>query len=93
MPLLEFVSHRIQGGRLLIVGTFRDVQVSRTHPLNDTLGELVRAEGFQLTRLNDFSDDEVKQSLTVVTGYLPSLRRLADRAYPHAEVIRANRGI
>ena len=36
----------VRGGRLLVIGTYRDVEVTRRHPLSQTLGELTRERLF-----------------------------------------------
>ena len=43
--LLEFVAREISSSRVLLVGTDRDVELSRQHPLAETLGELTRGSG------------------------------------------------
>ena len=49
LALLEFVTAELAQSRVLIVGTYRDVEVSRGHPLAETLAELTRES--QTTRL------------------------------------------
>ena len=41
--LLQFVARELDARRLLLVGTYRDVEVGRRHPLTATLAELSRA--------------------------------------------------
>ena len=38
--LLQFLALEIASSRLLVVGTYRDVELSRQHPLSETLAEL-----------------------------------------------------
>jgi AAA ATPase-like protein len=38
--LLEFLTREIGASRILVLGTYRDTEVSRQHPLFETLGEL-----------------------------------------------------
>ena len=45
--LLEFVARELAGARILIIGTYRDMELSRRHPLSQTLGELTRERLFQ----------------------------------------------
>ena len=40
--LLEFLAREISDTRLLVVGTYRDVELGRQHPLEQTLAELAR---------------------------------------------------
>ena len=42
LALLEFVALELAGTRLLLLGTYRDVELSRRHPLSPTLAELTR---------------------------------------------------
>ena len=43
--LLRFVARRLAGTGLLLIGTYRDVELGRHHPLADTLGDLAGVEG------------------------------------------------
>lgn len=36
--MVEFLAHRLGETKVLVVGTYRDVEVRRTHPLQQTLG-------------------------------------------------------
>jgi len=45
--LLQFVARELGGARLLLIGTYRDVELSRQHPLAEALGELTRERLFQ----------------------------------------------
>ena len=38
----QFLARELSGARLLVVGTYRDVELSREHPLSQTLAELTR---------------------------------------------------
>ncbi len=40
--LLQFLARELEENRLLVVGTFRDVEVTRQHPLTEALGEITR---------------------------------------------------
>ncbi|MFQ6028743.1 MAG: serine/threonine-protein kinase PknK, partial [Dehalococcoidia bacterium] len=66
--LLEFVSRELAGGRLLLVGTYRDVELSRQHPLAETLGELTRERLFQRVLLRGLSQDDVGRFIEIATG-------------------------
>jgi class 3 adenylate cyclase/tetratricopeptide (TPR) repeat protein len=70
--LLEFVARVLAGSRLLLVGTYRDVEVSRRHPLNDTLAELVRQPVTSRLALRGLSEAEVARCIAVVTGTEPA---------------------
>ena len=40
LDLLLHLSRNLEGSRLFVVGTYRDVEVDRTHPLSNALAEL-----------------------------------------------------
>ncbi len=43
----EFLARELAGARLLLIGTYRDVELSRQHPLSQTLAELTRERLFE----------------------------------------------
>ena len=59
--LLEFVAREIETSRILLVGTYRDVEVSRRHPLSQTLGALVREQLFHRVQLDGLTQQEVRE--------------------------------
>jgi len=61
LMLLEFVITEMSGARLMLLGTYRNVELGRRHPLSRTLGALVREANFQRLHLNSFDLDEVGQ--------------------------------
>ena len=69
--LLEFLARELTGGRLLIVGTYRDVDVTRRHPLSLTLGELARERLFQRVQLRGLEPQDVARFIELVAGVTP----------------------
>ena len=63
LDMLTHLSRHLAGTRLLIVGTYRDVEVDRTHPLSATLAELRRGSSFGRIVLRGLNADEVKRML------------------------------
>jgi hypothetical protein len=57
--LLHVARQGLQGARLLIAGTYRDVEVDRSHPLSGTLAELRRQGNFLRVPLRGLTVDEV----------------------------------
>ena len=57
--LLEHLARRLAASRVLVVGTYRDIDLDRRHPLAETLAELRRAPGFERVLLRGLSADEV----------------------------------
>ena len=66
LKLLEFVAREAAASRLLIVGCYRDAEVTRSHPLQDTIGALARQSSTQRLKLAGFSEDETTQFVAAV---------------------------
>ncbi|HLF07967.1 MAG TPA: protein kinase [Dehalococcoidia bacterium] len=64
LDLLLHVARNLQGARLLIVGTYRDVEVDRSHPLSGALAELSRIASFSRVRLRGLTAEEVQRMLS-----------------------------
>ena len=59
LMLLEFLARETRGDRVLAIGTYRDVELSRQHPLRATLAELARNEGCRALRLEGLGREDV----------------------------------
>jgi hypothetical protein len=68
LDLLLHVARNLEGARLLVVGTYRDVEVDRTHPLSATLAELRRAQNFTRVLLRGLTVDEVHRMYEAIRG-------------------------
>lgn len=68
--LLRYLARDLRGGRLLVVGTYRDVDVGWSPGIADLVGELVR-EG-QLTTLRGLTPEEVEDLIGALLGAAPS---------------------
>ena len=69
--LLEFVARELSNARLLIIGTFRDVELSRQHPLSRSLGELTRERLFQKVLLRGLDQEDVGRFIELASGITP----------------------
>ena len=71
--LLEFLAQELGSSRLLIIGTYRDVELSRQHPLAETLGQLTRSAsgGFQRVLLRGLTREDVGRFIEVTSGISP----------------------
>jgi tetratricopeptide (TPR) repeat protein len=67
MEMLTHVSRNLAGARLLIVGTYRDVEVDRSHPLSAALAELRRVSTYGRVLLRGLNADEVRRMLESIT--------------------------
>lgn len=69
--LLEFLSQELIGSRLLIVGTYRDAELSRRHPLSQILGELTKDRLFQRILLRGLAQEDVGRFIELASGVTP----------------------
>jgi len=71
--LLEFVARELSNARLLIIGTYRDVELSRQHPLSRSLGELTRERLFQRVLLRGLDQEDVGRFIELASGITPPI--------------------
>ena len=68
LRLLEFVSRETDGSRLMIVGTYRDIEMQRTHPLVRILGGLTKERHFRRLALRRLVLEDVEQVVEKAVG-------------------------
>ena len=71
LMLLQFVARELGGARLLLIGTYRDVELSRQHPLAEALGELTRERLFQRVLLRGLTQEDVGRFIEMAAGVTP----------------------
>jgi predicted ATPase len=69
--LLEFLAQELAETHLLLVGTYRDTELTRQHPLGQTLGELTREPLFRRMPLRGLTEKDVGQFIKVTAGFSP----------------------
>ena len=79
LDLLVHISRNLEGARLLIVGTYRDVEVDRQHPLSNALADLRRINTFLRVPLRGMTADEVQRMMAAVAQ--------RDIPWPFAELV------
>ena len=72
LVLLQFLTRELGAARLLLIGTYRDMEVNRLHPLNDTLAEVVREPVTTRLVLQGLGQAEVARCISEVTGVEPA---------------------
>ncbi len=82
--LLEFLAQEFADSRLLVVGTYRDVDLSRQHPLAEALGELTRERLFQRVLLRGLTRQDVGRFVEVTSGITPP-RGLVEAVHTQTE--------
>ena len=78
------MSRELADSSILIVGTYRDVELSRQHPLSQALGELSRTNGFQRVFLRGLDHEDVRRFIEISTGATPSLD-VVNTVHTHTE--------
>ncbi|MFM9885428.1 MAG: AAA family ATPase, partial [Burkholderiales bacterium] len=68
LRFLEFLAAEIGNERIMLLGTYRDIELSRRHPLSNTLGELVRHAWVQRLRLGGLTLDESAALVKAIAG-------------------------
>jgi len=68
LMLWEFISKEISSARVMLLGTYRDVEVDRRHPLSQTLGALIREPNFRRVQLSGLSLQDVGLFVEQRTG-------------------------
>jgi len=66
LDLLLHLSRNLEGARLLIAGTYRDVEVDRGHPLSGALADLRRNSNFLRVPLRGLTAEEVQRMMASV---------------------------
>ncbi|MGF6720879.1 DNA-binding CsgD family transcriptional regulator/tetratricopeptide (TPR) repeat protein [Paraburkholderia sp. GAS41] len=75
LRLLEFLAPEIGDNRILLLATYRDIELNRQHPLSVTLGDLARYSYFHRLRLGGLSrrETEVLIARSGGNGFTPAL--------------------
>jgi DNA-binding CsgD family transcriptional regulator/tetratricopeptide (TPR) repeat protein len=68
LSLLEFLCQELARSRLVIIGTYRDVEVPRRSPLPRTLGQLSRELGVERIRLTGLQEGCIAELANQVLG-------------------------
>jgi DNA-binding NarL/FixJ family response regulator len=63
LDLLLYLTRNVHGARLLVLGTYRDVEVDHAHPLSTALIELHKVSNFARIHLRGLSRDDVLRLL------------------------------
>jgi hypothetical protein len=75
--MLQFLARDLSGARLLVLGTYRDVELGRQHPLAQTLAELARAQVGTRVLLRGLGEPEVARYIEMTAGRKPSATLVA----------------
>ena len=82
--LPEFLARELVESRILLVGCYRDTDLSRQHTLTETLAQLSREPVFRRQVLRGLGQDDLGEFIKSTTGVqLP--QNLTDTLYVHTE--------
>ena len=84
LALMQFIVRELSGARLLLIGTYRDVELNRRHPLSEALGDLTRERLFSRVLLRGLSHDDVGKFIEVTSGVTPPVG-LVDAVHTQTE--------
>ncbi len=69
--LLVFLVRELEGARVLVVGTYRDIELERKHPLAETLAELAREQATERVTLSGLDQSDVARFIEMTVGRPP----------------------
>lgn len=69
--LLRFLAGELADGHVLVVGTYRDTELTREHPLTSTIAELLRHLGTRRLPLGGLTQSDVARFMELTTGESP----------------------
>ena len=84
LMLLEFIARELSGSRILLIGTYRDMELNRRHPLSVTLGDLTRERLFERVLLRGLTREDVARFIEIAAGVAPP-RGLVDAVQTQTE--------
>ncbi|MDP6665844.1 MAG: AAA family ATPase [Dehalococcoidia bacterium] len=71
LDLLEFVAQGVLSGRVLLIGGYRDMELSRKRPLSKTLASLARVRGYRRIPVRGLDREDVARLVEAVGGFAP----------------------
>lgn len=82
--LLEFLALQMTESKILVIGAYRDIEVSRQHPLSESLARLSRGSAFHRIELSRLGSDDVDRFVRASGGENAS-SELIEAIHAHTE--------
>jgi class 3 adenylate cyclase len=82
--LLRYLAAEMTVGRIVVIATYRDVELGRHHPLAATLAELARYPVTSRILLHGLAREDVDRYLEITAGHVPA-PGLTDAVYEETE--------
>ena len=84
LALLEFMAREIGQSRVMLLCTYRDMELNRRHPLTVTLGDLARERLYERVLLRGLTEPDVARFIEIAAGFAPP-GELSATVYRHTE--------
>jgi class 3 adenylate cyclase len=84
LRMLQFLARELSDSRLLVIGTYRDVELGRKHPLSQALADLSREGLVDRVPLHGLTEHEVERFIEVTASIHPP-RSLVRAVYGETE--------
>src|SRR5437588_377999 len=81
---LQFLARQLTGSRILVLGTYRDVELSRRHPLSQVLADLARESLIERVPLRGLTQGDVARFIEM-TASVQAPPRLVQAVYEETE--------
>ena len=79
--LLQFLAHAMESARLLVLGTYRDVEVEPQQPLFQTLGDVARQQVTRRLVLSGLTERDLATYIEMTAGIAAAPRLVAEIAH------------
>ena len=84
LQFLEFMARELGQSRVLLLCTYRDMELNRRHPLTVTLGGLARERLYERVLLRGLTESDVGRFIGIASGVQPP-QELSATVYRHTE--------
>lgn len=84
LALLEFRARELGQSRVMLLCTYRDMELNRRHPLSVTLGDLARERLYERVLLRGLSEHDIARFIEIAAGIHLSIFRPPCTATPRA---------
>ncbi len=84
LTFLEFIARELGQSRVMLIGTYRDVELNRRHPLSVTLGDLARDRLYERVLLRGLTEADIARFIEIAAGIQPPAQ-LSATVYRHTE--------
>jgi len=69
LAFLEFIAREMNQSRVLLICTYRDMELNRRHPLSVTLGDLARDRLYERVILRGLSESDIARFVEIAAGF------------------------